>query len=54
MEALTIQETARRLKVHGATVRRWIKGGQIAAVKIGARTVRVPESEVARLLAGGN
>ncbi len=53
MQALTIQEAADRLRVHGATVRRLIKRGAIKAVRLGGgKSVRILETEVDRLLTG--
>lgn len=48
-ELLTVTEVASRLKCHPHTVRRWIWGRRLRAVKIGD-LVRVPEQEVARLM----
>jgi excisionase family DNA binding protein len=42
---LTVVEVAERLHVHPITVRRLIKAGKLAAVRVG-RAVRVRESEV--------
>ncbi len=39
-ELLTVQEVARRLRVNEATVRRWIKNGSLAAVKLPHRGKR--------------
>ena len=45
---LTIQETAQRLKVSTRKIRRWIKQGDLLAIKIG-KTVRILEKEFALL-----
>ena len=39
-ELLTVQEVARILRVDEATVRRWIKGGALEAVKLPHRGKR--------------
>jgi len=39
-ELLTVQEVAARLRVNEATVRRWIKNGSLAAVKLPHRGKR--------------
>lgn len=39
-ELLTVQEVAQRLRVNEATVRRWIKNGSLAAVKLPHRGKR--------------
>jgi excisionase family DNA binding protein len=44
---LTVNEVAVLLRLHPITVRRYIKGGQIRAIRIG-RAVRVPSDEVDR------
>ena len=53
-ELLTVQEVARRLRVNEATVRRWIKNGSLAAVKLphrGKREIyRVRQSTLERVL----
>ena len=36
-QLLTIEETAKILKVHKATLRRWDKEGRLKAVRIGSR-----------------
>src|SRR5262245_45874917 len=50
MDLLTVQETARLLKVTPTTVRRYITAGQLPAVKVGRR-VRVRKEAVEDLLA---
>ena len=46
---LTVPEAAARLRVHAITVRRYIKAGRLAAVRVG-RNVRVRESALEALL----
>jgi excisionase family DNA binding protein len=48
MELLIIQETARLLKVHPTTIRRFIADGRLEAVRIG-RAVRVHREAVEQL-----
>jgi excisionase family DNA binding protein len=48
MELLTIQETARMLKVNPITIRRFIADGRLEAVRIG-RGVRVRKAAVDQL-----
>jgi excisionase family DNA binding protein len=50
MDLLTIQETAKLLKVTPTTVRRYITAGQLPAVKVG-RGVRVRKEALETLLA---
>jgi excisionase family DNA binding protein len=49
MELITVQETARLLKVTPTTVRRYITAGRLPAVKVG-RAVRVRKEAVETLL----
>ncbi len=52
---LTVAQFAERLQVSAETVRRWLKSGHVRGVMLGGTKIgyRIPESEVARLLAGG-
>jgi len=50
---LTIREVARELRVHPRTVKRWIKAGNLRAVKLSAGIIRVDSEEVARLRTTG-
>lgn len=50
MDLLTVQESARILKVNPITVRRHIAAGRLAAVRVGAR-VRVPREALEHFLA---
>src|SRR5438552_14657932 len=45
MELLTIQETARMLKVHPMTIRRYVADGRLPAVRVG-KGVRVRKEAV--------
>ena len=49
-DLLTPKEVAELLRVHPATVTRWIRLGQIRAVRLPAGTYRIPSEEVERLL----
>lgn len=48
-EYFTPQEVAKKLKIDMSTVYRWIKNGNLRAVKVG-HFWRIPESELKRLL----
>lgn len=50
MELLTVEETAKLLKINPMTVRRYITAGKLPAVKVGRR-VRVRKEAVEGLLA---
>ncbi len=50
MDLLTVKETAALLKVSPLTVRRYIAGGRLPAVRMGRR-LRIERRAVARLLA---
>ena len=43
----TVKEVAERLRVHVETVRRWIKAGDLTAVRLGDRTgYRISEADL--------
>lgn len=48
-EGLSIQTVAALLDVHENTVRNWIKGGFIKAIRTGPHLIRIPRDEVSRL-----
>ena len=50
---LMVAEVAERLRVSRQTVRNWIERGQLAAVRVGTRRVRVREDELEWFLAAG-
>jgi excisionase family DNA binding protein len=52
-EFLTVDEVAKTLKVNQQTVRNWIDRGQLPAVRVGARRVRVRRSALDEFLAAG-
>lgn len=53
-EHLTVAEVAKRLSLDPETIRRWLRAGRIAGVRIGAQRAgwRIPASEVKRVLKG--
>ncbi len=52
-ELLTVEEVAAYLKLNQQTVRNMIDRGQLHAVRIGARRVRIRQSELDRFIAAG-
>ena len=54
-EYFTVKEVAKRLKINPETVRVWIREEKIRATNLGAKRTgyRIPESEVQRILKGG-
>jgi excisionase family DNA binding protein len=50
-EFLTVQEIAERLKVNQQSVRNWIDAGDLPGVWVGARRVRVRQSDLDTFLA---
>jgi excisionase family DNA binding protein len=50
-EAISLQCAARILSVSESTVRRWIRGGYLEAVRTGPRLLRIPKDELARFRA---
>ncbi|MGH9705131.1 MAG: excisionase family DNA-binding protein [Candidatus Acidiferrales bacterium] len=53
MKLLTVNEFAAALGVTPACIRRWILERRITTIKVGARLVRIPESEYQRLVEDG-
>jgi len=49
-ELLTLQEVAKRLHVHVATVRRYIKQKKLTAIRLSNTNLRVRKSELDRFL----
>jgi excisionase family DNA binding protein len=52
-EFLTVDEIAGLLKVNQQTVRNWIDRGELSAVRVGARRVRVRTSDLDAFIAAG-
>jgi excisionase family DNA binding protein len=51
---LTVAEIADDLKVNQQTVRNWIDRGELPAVRIGARRIRVTEEAFERFIEAGS
>jgi excisionase family DNA binding protein len=51
-EFLTVKEAAELLRVSVPTIRRWIASGRLPGVRLGARTLRVRRSSLARARRG--
>jgi excisionase family DNA binding protein len=49
-DLLTVDETAAQIRNHPATIRRWIKVGILHAHKLPTGGLRIPATEVARIL----
>lgn len=49
-ELLTIQEFSERLKIKECTTRKWLLLRKIRSFKVGNKLVRIPASELERLL----
>jgi excisionase family DNA binding protein len=48
---LTVEEVAESLRVHPVTVRRWLRGGQLPAVRLGTKAGwRIARSDLDRFL----
>ena len=43
---LTVDEAARELRVSVPTVRRWIRGGRLAASRVGERSIRIRRDDL--------
>jgi len=50
---LTAKQAAGRLGVTEAAIRRWLLERRIASVKVGRRLIRIPSSEITRILDAG-
>lgn len=47
---LTVKEVAKILKIHPITVYRWIERGELKAVRIGTRSIRIREKDLDNLI----
>jgi excisionase family DNA binding protein len=52
-DLLTVEEVANWLRVNPQTVRHWIDRGELHALHVGVRTVRVRQSDLDRFLEAG-
>jgi excisionase family DNA binding protein len=50
---LRVEQAAERLGIQPATIRSWILSRRIGYVRIGRRAVRIPESEIIRIIQAG-
>lgn len=50
LEGFTIQEVAKRLRVHANTVRNWIDDGSLKVVVLGERGTRIRPSQLRTFL----
>lgn len=50
---LSVRQVAERLGVTEAAIRRWLLERRIASVKVGRRLIRIPSSEITRILNAG-
>jgi len=50
---LTLEQAAERLGLKVVTVRMWASARKIARVKIGRRAVRIPETEIEKIIERG-
>jgi excisionase family DNA binding protein len=53
VELLTIPEVARRLSLKESTIRAWLLARRLSRVRVGRRAVRIPASEIERLIEQG-
>jgi excisionase family DNA binding protein len=51
MSSLRTLEVAERLRVNQQTVRNWIDRGELDALRIGPRRIRIPSGELDRFIA---
>jgi len=50
---LTVPQAAERLGVTESAIRRWLLERRITSIKVGRRLVRIPASEIQRLVEAG-
>jgi excisionase family DNA binding protein len=50
---LTVEDAANILGFKVVTLRKWIAMRKVGAVRVGARSVRIPERELVRLIDAG-
>jgi excisionase family DNA binding protein len=50
---LRVEEFARRLEIKDSTARAWLLARRVSKVRVGRRSIRVPESEVTRIIREG-
>jgi excisionase family DNA binding protein len=50
-ELLTVDEAAKRLKIHSVTLRKMLREGSIRGMKFGAREWRIPDSALKEFIA---
>jgi excisionase family DNA binding protein len=51
---LTVAEVAELLKLNQATIRNWIDRGELPAVQVGQRRVRIKQSDLDDLISSGS
>jgi excisionase family DNA binding protein len=53
VELFTVDETAKALHLSPWTIRQWIASRRLGSVRLGNRAIRVPGSEITRLIKVG-
>jgi excisionase family DNA binding protein len=53
MKLLTLEQAAERLGLKVVTARMWASTRKIGRVKLGRRAVRIPESEITKIIERG-
>jgi|GEM_PF-2526385 len=51
-ELLTVSEAAKILRVHAHTVRKLIHSGDLPVVRVGAKILRIPRSDLLKITSG--
>ena len=52
VEYLTIEEVSKLLRVNKRTIHNYIKRGEIPAIKLSSKTLRIPRDELFEILSG--
>lgn len=50
---MNVRDAAKALSIRESTVRAWLLARRIGHVRVGRRAIRIPESEIQRLIAEG-
>lgn len=53
-QLLTAAEVAERLSLKESTIRAWLLARRLSRVRVGRRAVRIPASEVERIISEGS
>ena len=52
-QLLSVVEAAEALNLRPGTIRSWYRAGKLAHVRVGKKTIRIPASEILRIISAG-